>query len=67
MKEAGGRECGDSWVEDRGSCRSNEMEGRCESDCGRDEVFRATFSDEERTGLKLDMMMMMLVNKKAKQ
>ena len=30
------------------------MEGRCESDCGRDEVYPATFGDEERTGLKLD-------------
>ena len=24
--------------EDRGSCRSNKMEGRCESDCGGDEA-----------------------------
>ena len=59
MEEAGGRECEESRVEDRGSCRSNEMEERSESDCGRDEVYPATFDDEERTGLKLDMMMMM--------
>ena len=51
MKEAGGRECGESRVEDQGSCKLNEMEGRCESDCGRDEVYPATFGDEERTGL----------------
>ena len=57
MEEAGGRECGKSWVEDRGSCRSKEMEGRCESYCRRDEVYPATFGDEERTGLKLDMTM----------
>ena len=30
------------------------MEGRCESDCGRDEVYPATFGNEEETGLKLD-------------
>ena len=30
------------------------MEGRCESDCGRNQVYPATLSDEERTGLKLD-------------
>ena len=58
MEEAGGRECGESRVEDRGSCRSNEMEGSCENDCGRDEVYPAAFGDEDRTGLKLDMMMM---------
>ena len=51
-------ECGENRVEGRGSCRSNEMKGRCESDCGRDEVYPATFGDEERTGLKLDTMMM---------
>ena len=56
MEEAGERECGKSWVEGRDSCRSNEIEVRCESDCGRDEVYPATFGDEERTGLKLDMM-----------
>ena len=38
MLEAGGRECEESLVEDRGSCRSNEMEGRYESDRGRDKV-----------------------------
>ena len=63
MEEAGGRKCGESRVEDQGSCRSNEMEGRCESDCGRDEVYPATFGDEERAGLKLDMVMMMLMTK----
>ena len=57
MEEAGGREREESRVEDRGSCRSNEMEGRCESDRGGDEVYPATFGDEERTGLKLEMMM----------
>ena len=30
------------------------MKGRCESDCGRDEVYPATFRNEEETGLKLD-------------
>ena len=30
------------------------MEGRCENDCGRDEVFSATFGNEEEIGLKLD-------------
>ena len=30
------------------------MEGRCESDCGGDEVYPATFGNEEKTGLKLD-------------
>ena len=54
MKETGGRECEESRFEDRGSCRSNELEGRCESDCGMDEVYPATFGDEEKTGLKLD-------------
>ena len=60
MEEASGRECEENWVEDRESCRSNEMEGRCESDRGRDEVYPATFGDEEKNGLKMDMMMMML-------
>ena len=50
MKEAGERECEESRVEDRRSCRSNQMEGRCESDCERDEVCSATFGDEEKTG-----------------
>ena len=40
--------------EDRGSCKLNEMEGRCESDRGKDEVYPATFGDEEKNGLKLD-------------
>ena len=53
MEKTGGRKCGESRVEDQGSCKSK-MEGRCESDCGRDEVYSATFGDEERTGLKLD-------------
>ena len=43
---------------DRGSCRLNEME-RCESDRARHEVYPATFGDEEKTGLKVDMMMML--------
>ena len=30
------------------------MEGRCESDCGGDEVYPATFGNEEETGFKLD-------------
>ena len=30
------------------------MEGRCESGRGRDEVYLATFGDEEKNGLKLD-------------
>ena len=47
-------ECEGSRVEDRGSCRSNEMEGRCESNRGGDEVYPATFGNEEETGLKLD-------------
>ena len=54
MKEAGGRECEESRVEDRRSCRWNEMEGRSESDRGGDEVYSATFGDEEKTELKLD-------------
>ena len=54
MEEAGGREDEESRVKDRGSWRSNEMEGRCESDRGRDEVYPATFGNEEKTGLKLD-------------
>ena len=54
MEEAGGRECEESRVEDRRSCRSNEMEGRSESDRGGDEVYSATFGDEEKTDLKLD-------------
>ena len=49
-----GRECEGSGVENRGSCRLNEMEGRCESNCGGDEMYSATFRNEEETGLKLD-------------
>ena len=56
-EEAGGREGGESWIEDRESCRSNKVKGRCESDCGKDEVYSATFGDD-KTGLKLGMMMM---------
>ena len=51
--EGGGRECEGSRVEDRGSCRSNKMEGRCESNHGGDEVYPATFGNEE-IALKLD-------------
>ena len=54
MEEAGGRECEKSRVEDRRTCRSNEMEGRSESDRGGDEVYPATFGDEEKTEFKLD-------------
>ena len=54
MEEAGGRECEESLVKDRGSRRSNEMEGRCESDRGGDEAYPATFGNEKKTGLKLD-------------
>ena len=36
------------------------MQGRCESDCGGDEVYLATFGNEEKTGLKLETMMMMI-------
>ena len=54
MEEAGGRECEEGRVKDRGSWRSNEMEGRCENDRVGDEVYPATFGNEEKTGLKLD-------------
>ena len=54
MEEVGGRECEESRVKDRGSWRSNEMEGRCESDCRGNEVYPATFRNEEKTGLKLE-------------
>ena len=30
------------------------MKGRCESNCGGDEVYPATFRNEEETGLKLN-------------
>ena len=39
---AGERKCEESWVEDRGRCRSNNMKGKCESDCGGNEVCLAT-------------------------
>ena len=54
MEEAGGRECEESRVQNQRSCRSNEMEGRWESDRGGDEVYAATFGNEEKTELKLD-------------
>ena len=54
MEEAGGRESEENRVKDRGSCRSNEIEGRCESNRGGDEVYPTTFGNEEKTGLKLD-------------
>ena len=54
MEEADGRECEESRVEDRGRCRSNEKEVRCESDRGENEVYPAIFGDEENTGLKLN-------------
>ena len=57
MEEAGGRKWKESRVKDRGSWRSNEMEERCESDRGGDEMYPATFGNEKKTGLKLDMMM----------
>ena len=50
MEGAGGRECEGSRVEDRRSCRSNEMEGRCESNRGGGEVYPATFGNKEETG-----------------
>ena len=62
MEEAGGRECEESLVEDQGSCKSNEMEGRCESEHERDEVYPATFGDQEKNGLKLDGSMINLIN-----
>ena len=54
MEETGGRECEESRIEDRGSCRSNEIEVRCESNRGRDELYPATFADEEKIGLKVN-------------
>ena len=44
----------ESRVKDRGSWRWNETERRCESDCEGEEVYLATFDNEEKTGLKLD-------------
>ena len=58
MEEAGGRECEESRVEDRRSYRSNEMEGRSESDRGGDEVYSATFGNEEKKTIKTGLMMM---------
>ena len=49
MEEADERECEESQVEDRKNCRSNEMEARSDSDRGGDEVYSATFGDEEIT------------------
>ena len=54
MEEAGGREREESRVKHRVSWRSNEMEGRCESDRGGNEVYPATFGNEEKPGLKQD-------------
>ena len=54
MEDAGGREFEGSRVKDRGSWRSNEMEGKYESDRGGDEVYPVTIGNEEKTGLKLD-------------
>ena len=54
MEETGGRECEESQVKDRGSWRSNEMEGRSESNRGGNDVYPATFGNEKNTGLKLD-------------
>ena len=48
------RECEKSRVENRRSYRSNKMEGRCESDGGKDEVYPATFGVEEKSGLELN-------------
>ena len=47
MDEAGGRECEESRVKNRGSCRLNEMEGRCESDRARGEMYPAIFGNEK--------------------
>ena len=47
MEEAGGRECEGSSLENRGSCRSNEVEERSESNRGGDKVYTATFENEE--------------------
>ena len=49
MEEAGGREREGSRAEDRGSCRWNKIEVRCESNRGGDEAYPATFGDEEKT------------------
>ena len=54
MEEAGGRECEESRVKDRGSWRLNEMEERCESDCRGDKVYPVTLGNKKKTGLKLD-------------
>ena len=54
MKDAGEREVEGSRVENRGSYRLNEREGRCKSDCEGDEVYPASFGDKQKNGLKLD-------------
>ena len=54
MEEAGGRECEESRVEDRESCRSNEIEGRCESNREGAEMYPTAFDVKEKNGLKLD-------------
>ena len=61
MEEAGGRECEESRIEDQRSCRSNEMEGRSKSDRGGDEVYSATFGEEEKNRIKTGLMMMMMM------
>ena len=61
MEEAGGRECKESRVEDRRSCRSNEMEEEVRAIDGGDEVYSATFGDEEKNGIKTGLMMMMMM------
>ena len=58
MEEPGGRECEESRLEDRRSCRSNEMEARSDSDRGGDEVYSATFGDEE---IETGLMMMIII------
>ena len=58
MKQAGGRECEESRVEDQGSCRSNEMEEGVKAIAKGMRMHPATFDDEEKSGLKLEMMMM---------
>ena len=57
MEEASGRECEESRLEDR-SCSTNEMEARSDSDRGGDEVYSATFGDEE---IETGLMMMIII------
>ena len=54
MEETGKRESEKSRVHKRRSWRSNEMEAKCESNCGRNKVYTTTFDDKENNGLKLD-------------